>query len=275
MFTVYSFKMKMWFLIFAVSSLTVSSQACPPGHFSAVFVTSIQQVVDDPRTFMRHDDPELTFFKSVMKFDDDEINYVTEDAIDFFNYTYGLDFSNSPPDEQNQRFLDNARMAPYRLRRSVSNFATANNWIRNGNTRSTCYRVRDGGFSVDILAKQTLYGKYGGDEGKPVEPPAPLVYGFVSIDTCEQSPVHIHIRCGYPMRTEPVDGTFIISDCYAFNRVLGRGKFQGIRIVRPARDNPKKYNIDIKNIWTFQAQEGRELRGDRDQEQRGRGGVRD
>ena len=42
--------------------------------------------------------------------------------------------------------------------------ATANSWIRNSNSRSTCYRIHDEGL---LVADQTPYGKYGGDEEKP------------------------------------------------------------------------------------------------------------
>ena len=53
--------MRVWILVLAVSSLVVSSQACPPEHFSAAVVASIDQTVEDPQIFI--EDPKLYFFK--------------------------------------------------------------------------------------------------------------------------------------------------------------------------------------------------------------------
>ena len=239
--------MNVWILVFVALSLIASSQTCPPKHFSAVIVTTIEQTVEDLQ--IHHDDPELVFLKKVLKFD--EVDHIFYDAMDFFNSTFGLDFSASPPNERYERFLDNARMHPYILRKDIYNIATANNWIRNGNTRSQCYRVYDGGIIVEFSADTTLYGKYGGDEGKPAGPYTPLVYGFYSIDACHQSPVNIHYRCPTPIRGEPIEQIYV-SACYTYNRVLGRGRSHGIGTIRPDRDEPDKFRIDIKGVITFQ-----------------------
>ena len=91
--------MKVWIyiFIFAVSSLTALCQTCPPEHFSAAFVISIDQKIDDLNIIL--DDPELTFFKDTMNFGEDEIQDAFEYAINFFNESYGLDFSTSTPNE--------------------------------------------------------------------------------------------------------------------------------------------------------------------------------
>ena len=240
--------MKVWILVLAVSSLVVSSQACPPGHFSAMIVYSIDQTVEDPRVVI--EDPKLYFFKKVLRLQEEEIHHVFEDAIDFFNYTFGLDFSNSPPNEEYQRYLENAKMFPAVAQKNINFIATANSWIRNGNTRSKCYRIYAGSVTVVLLNYTTLYGRYGGDKGKPAGPNDRLVYAFRSIDACEQSPVLIHFRCPTPLRTEPIDGTLVVN-CYAFNRALGRGRVYGISNVRPDQDDPGKYRIDLKGIMTF------------------------
>ena len=54
--------MKIWIysLIFAVSSLAVSSQTCPSDHFSAVFVATADKIIDG--LLNGDDDPELIFF---------------------------------------------------------------------------------------------------------------------------------------------------------------------------------------------------------------------
>ena len=243
--------MKVWIhiFIFAVSSLAVYSQSCPPKHFSAVFVTSIDQTIDDPSQFYL-EDPELTFLKRVMRFQEEEIDHIFEDAIYFFNDTFGLDFSASQPNNQNTRFFENATMDPVIENKDINTIATANNWIRNGNTRSTCYKVYDGGIHVRFSGDQTLYGKYGGDNGKPAGVEVVLVYGFYNIDACKQSPVIIHYQCGTPSRPEPVDGTYI-TNCYAYNRVLGHGRIQGIAIFEPDPEEPEKTHITTRHVITF------------------------
>ena len=243
--------MKVWILVLAASSLVVLSQACPPRHFSAVIVGSIDQTVEDLE-LGNIQDPELLFFRRTLRFREEEIQHVFEDAINFFNDTFGLDFSNSPPNEANQRYIQNAIMYPVVLHENINYIATANSWIRNGNTRSRCYRIYDGGIAVTLLNYTTLHGSYGGDEGKPAGPADPLAYGFYSIDACGQSPVLIHYRCPTPIRPEPIDLTYV-ANCYVFNRALGRGRTQAISNVRPDQDNPGKYHMDFKNIITFRS----------------------
>ena len=94
-----------------------------------------------------------------------------------------------------------------------------NIWIRTRNTRSNCYRIHDGGIVVSFLADRTLYGSYGGAEGKPISVDGSLIYGFYRIDVCEQSPLIIHYQCATPLHAESVDGASVMNcDCY--NRVL-------------------------------------------------------
>ena len=50
----------------------------------------------------------VTFFKDEMGLRDDDIQHVLSDAIKFYNKSYGLDFSGSQPNEQNEYFLENA-----------------------------------------------------------------------------------------------------------------------------------------------------------------------
>ena len=240
--------MEVWILVLAVSNLVVSSQACPPRHFSAVVVETLDETVEDQKIHI--DDPKLYFFKKILRLQEEEIHHVFEDAINFFNYTFGLDFSNVPPNEENQRYLENAKMYTYVKKKDINFIATANSWIRNGNTQSRCYHINEGGIIVSILNYTTLYGRYGGDEGKPIGPQVPLLYGFHSIDVCEQSPVLIHYRCPTPIRTEPIDGTRVLN-CYAFNKALGQGRFHGISIFTPDRDDPEKYRATYRNILTF------------------------
>ena len=246
--TVYRSNMKVWIYIltFAVSSSSVLSQACP---FSATFIATIEQTTDSPIIL---DDPELIFFRNTMRFKEEEIQHVFNAAINFFNDSYGLDFSASVPNEQNERFFENAKMSLVRLHKNINYIVAANNWIRNGNTHSTCYKIREGGFQVTFLADQTLYGSYGGADGKPAGMNDAVAYGFINIDACQQSPVIIQFQTATPHRAEPVDGTFVIN-CDLYNRVLGYGKVHGIGIIKPDPDEPGQYHITGSTPFTFPA----------------------
>ena len=66
---------------------------------------------------------------------------------------------------------------------------------------------------------QTLYGSYGGAEGKPVGTTNLVTYGFYHINVCEQSPVIIQFQSSTPICPELIDGiAVLIVDLY--NRVL-------------------------------------------------------
>ena len=72
----YRAKMEVWILVLTVSSLVVSSQACPSRHFSAVLVATIDQTVEDPKIHI--EDPKLYFFKKVLYLQEEEIQHVFE-----------------------------------------------------------------------------------------------------------------------------------------------------------------------------------------------------
>ena len=103
--------------------MAVSSyNTCPSNQFSAVFTATIEQTVDE--LVLLKIDSELTFFKDVLKFRDDAIRHVFEDAINFFNNTYGLDFSASPLNENHQRSIKDAVMSPFILLDHIEFFVT-------------------------------------------------------------------------------------------------------------------------------------------------------
>ena len=234
--------------VFVMSCLVaVNSQNCHSEHYSAVFTATVDQTIDNPATF--EDDPELIYFKTYLKFRDSDIQHTIDDAIQFFNNTYGLDFSNSPPNEKNQRFLPNARMNPFMLIPGKFDYiVTDSRWIRTGNTYSSCYFIHYGGLHVTFSADQTLYGTYGGAEGKPVEIADSMIYAFHIIDdVCKQSPLIIQVQNIRPARTEPIDGVRIsISDIY--NGVLGYGKLYTLFQSSPV---PEGFHFFARSVFTF------------------------
>ena len=227
---------------------STAAEAAADG-FSAVFTATLDQTVDNPD--LAQADPEFTFFKRYMKFRDEAIQHITDDTIQFFNESYGLDFSGSAPNEQNERFFENAKMNPYILPPDTINYVVrSNNWIRSGSTRSVSYPIRDGGFQVTFSADQTLRGSYGGTEGKPAGPTELLVYGFYNIDVCPQSPVIIQFQSGSPFRPEPVDGGYIIN-LELYNTVLGRGAARGILTTTLISVDPLLFRVVIRSTFTF------------------------
>ena len=115
-------------LLFATTILAVLSQTCPSDHFPAV--STIQQTLDEPVMFEL--DPELNFFKNVLKLRDEEIPHVFDETLHFFNYTYGLNFFDSLLDSEGRHVVGNATLGPYIMRDHIEHYVTVNNWIRNG-----------------------------------------------------------------------------------------------------------------------------------------------
>ena len=95
--------------------------------FSVVFAT-IETIVDDLTA--TSPDPELYFFRNVLKFRHENIVHFAEDAIYFFNDTFGLDFSTSPPTDRHELFYENAKFSPFIFSEDVSYTVTSNNWIQ-------------------------------------------------------------------------------------------------------------------------------------------------
>ena len=124
---------------------------------------------------------------------------------------------------------------------------TDSRWVQTGNTYSSCYFIHDGGLRVTFSGDQTLYGSYGGAEGKPAGIFNSIFYGFYIIDVCKQSPLIIQFQNSRPVRTEPVDGISIFtSDVY--NQVLGYGNLNGIFQVSPAPDG---FHVVTRAVLTF------------------------
>ena len=218
-------------------------------HFSAIFTGTIDGVVDNPND-VYVDDPELTHFKDHMKLKDSDIQHTVEDAMKFFNNTFGLDFSDTVPDEKNEYLLPNARMKSYILSSHVNFIISDNLWIRTGNTYTSCYYIRTGGLQVTFSADQMLHGSYGGTEGKPVGPQNVLLYGFDVIEVCKQSPIIIQFQSPSPFRAEPIDGIYpSIGDIYS--RVLGQGKSSSVYQVYPDSKENGQFRILFQIIYTF------------------------
>ena len=240
--------------IFSVIAVFVSLQLpvtlCDPQNcpdFTATFVGVVDQTINYSG---RHSDPEMIFFKEDMGLRDEDIQHVFEDAIKFYNETYGLDFSNSQPNEQYEYFFENAKLSPFRLNEDVQFQVILNNWIQTGNVHTACRGIRFGGYWVTFTGDQLLHGSYGGDEGIPAGVEDSIEYGYDVIDVCDQSPVIIQFQNAIPSRLEPVDGTFLF-DLDTYNQVLGYGKALGIASRRPDQDKPGYFRLIVRLVYTF------------------------
>ena len=217
---------------------------CP--DFTATFVAVIDQRIDTARLI---NDPEKTFLRNDLGFRDDDIQHDFQDAVKFFNETYGLDFLESQPNEQNEYVLENSRMNLYRLHENVQFRLALNNWIRTGSTRTTCSNLQTGGY---LTKDHIVHGSYGGVDGIPVNEGDFMIYGYHIFDVCSQSPIIIQVQSASPFRRVPFDGLLSI-DYDAYNQVLGYGKALGIVSNKPDPDFPGVSRYITRLVYSFPA----------------------
>ena len=75
-------------------------------------------------------DPNYTFYREILRFTDAQMEQEVENAIQYYNTQFGLDFSDAEPNELGQRFVENAT---FQFNFFPANFtAVGNNWIMNG-----------------------------------------------------------------------------------------------------------------------------------------------
>ena len=242
------------FLIGSLAAVGANAAgSCPNEWFTAEFV-SIADIVVPESLLDPIIDSDLSFFKDIMLFTDKEIESVTQDAVDFFNTRFGLDFSQSTPDALGQRAFENATLAPFFLSPEIQYTITFNRWILNGKISTQCFENRDGGFMVSFAGQQQLFGSYGGEEGIPISPGDVVVYGFYNLPVYEQQPIVIQYNSGTPFRFEPVDG-FGIINCELHHRILGEGVAQGVfRVTETGEDG--MVHVSIRNLFTFPGHPG-------------------
>ena len=135
--------------------------SCP---FDAAF-TIIDDRVEPASILNEFPDPQMSFFRDILRFTEAETQQVVEAAIRHFNTQFGLDFSNIQSNDANQRFLRNAMfhsiMAPFNAT------AIANRWLVTGNRRSRCFQVGSGQLQVVLMIQRCyMHGLYGGVDGR-------------------------------------------------------------------------------------------------------------
>ena len=168
-------------------------------------------------------DKNLTFFREVLGFDDAEIEQETQNAFQFFNERFGLDFSQSEPNELGIRSFENATFQPSRQPSGI--FAIFNRWLLTGNTWSRCFSATISGYFVNFIGEQTLRGTYGGEAGIQVTSNRVLSYEYISISIPRRDPVVIQWKTPIPNEAAQI-GLFVLF--YELSHpTLGQGALQG------------------------------------------------
>ena len=228
---------------------SVQPTSCPTRDWFAAEFVSITDVVIPSTSAAVEADPDLTFFRDIMLFTEEEIERETQDAMEFFNTKFGLDFSQSEPNELGERMIESAVMYPYIFAPVNQYTITYNRWIITGNTNNLCFENRDGGYAVIFTGERLLHGTYGGEEGISVPAGAApgVVFGYYNIPVCPQEPLVIRYSSGTPFRSN-VDGIFTIN-CDLFHRVWGPGLAQGTFRFLPTEDG--RVRVVTRNLFTF------------------------
>ena len=222
-----------------------SAQTC---SFDAAF-TIIADRVEPASILSEFPDPQMSFFRDILRFTEAETQQVVDAAIQHFNTQFGLDFSNIQPNDANQRFLGNAML--HALMAPFNASAIANRWIATGNTRSRCFDVGSGLLQVDFNDTTMLHGLYGGVDGRQVNAGDFLVYGYLAIfDTCPQQPILIQTQTDIPARILPVEG-WIVEELRLYHRQLGRGRAQNTFKNTPSPNDPTMIVIENQSVVSF------------------------
>ena len=218
----------MWVIVGLLSILVVNAAArsCPVNlNSEAQIVIYTDSTISADAVLQSADiDTNLTFFREVLGFDDAQIQHETQNAFQFFNERFGLNFSLSEPDELGLRFFQNATLRPF-SRRSISGIVTFNRWLVTGSTRSKCYTVSIGGYAVSFTGEQTLRGTYGGEEGIQVTSSRVLRYAYHYISIPHRDPLVIQYWTPIPNEAQLL-GLFVLF--YELSHpTLGQGAQQG------------------------------------------------
>ena len=217
-----------WLLVglFGVLVTNAAAQSCPAAanlNSDAQIVLYANRVLSSELRQPILVDTNLTFFREVLEFDDAESQQETQNAFQFFNERFGLDFSLSEPDELGVHIFQNATFQPFRAVGGPT--ATFNRWLLTGNTRSRCFTTALGGYRVDFNGEQTLRGTYGGEEGIQVTNNRVLLYDYISISIPGRDPLVIQRWTPIPNEAQQF-GLYVLF--YELSHpTLGQGAQQG------------------------------------------------
>ena len=210
--------------LFGVLVTNAAAQSCPANlNSEAQIVLYADRVLSAEVLQPISVDTNFTFFREVLGFDDAEIQQETQNAFQFFNERFGLDFSLLEPNELGVHFFQNATFQSFRAAGGPT--ATFNRWLLTGNTHSKCFTTAIGGYRVDFTGEQTLRGTHGGEQGIQVTNNRVLLYDYVSISVPHRDPVVIQRWTPIPNEAQQF-GLYVLF--YELSHpTLGQGAQQG------------------------------------------------
>ena len=230
-----------FFSFLNLHNAVAQSQMCEEPFKAAITVTA--NVTVSASSF----DPDLVFYRNVLRFTEEEIDRDREAAMLFYKDMYGLDFTNVEPNDQGQRILGNATFQPNRIPANLT--YVFNNWLVSGRPRTKCFPAASGGFWVHFSGPMLLHGEYGGEEGKLVSTDEDLEYGYDYVfDACKQQGLTFHLESLAPSRSVPVDGYFV-SSFRVTNRMLGEGTMWGVG--RLTTVDATTHRVELREVFTF------------------------
>ena len=229
-----------FFSFLNLHNAAAQSQMCEEPFKAAITVTG--NVTVSASSF----DPDLVFYRNVLRFTEEEIDRDREAAMRFFNDMYGLDFTSVEPNDQGQKILGNATFEP---RKNAFNLTYVfNSWLVSGRTRTKCFPAEVGGFWVRFSGQMMLHGEYGG-EGKPISTGETLFYSYDYVHgVCEQQGLTFHYESLAPSRSVEVDGYFV-NIFRVTNRMLGEGRIWGAG--RWTTVNETTGLFEVRQVLTF------------------------
>ena len=233
----------------ATFGLCIQADTCPTEVHSAELIYSTNQIASISLLGVRAD-PGLLYFREDLKFTEAEVEQATQQAIEFFNERFGLNFSGVEPDELGRRGFQNAIMSPYRIPINVT-ISAGNRWLINGRQgTSRCFDMQQGGYSVDMNGTQRLFGTWGREEGVEVPSGVSLTFFYYLIHNCPQSPTIIRVQSNTPAYVVPYDG-LVVQNNDLFNRQLGQGLESGFNIIIPLAPDFTTARVIAHPVMTF------------------------
>jgi len=215
----------------SVLALSTAQNTCPTSWYTAEFTIVSDRVISAVTGEGLLDDPNGTYFREVLGFRESRIAGELRTAREYFNTTFGLDFPDL--DENGEAHFESATLSYFRV--PFTHFATNNRWIANGNTRSRCIDVLNGGVRVTFSGTQVLHGTYGDDAGLTVTIGEDLLWGYYSINACPQQPILIQYESTVPGR-QTAD-RYIVNDNRLHHPQLGTGHEIVVFRVEPNYNN--------------------------------------
>ena len=227
---------------------SVVSQECPSGWFDVSFAITIDTIMS--RDDLSGVDSDLHYLRETLRLTNEETEQVTQDALEFYNTTYGLDFSSSPIDDAGRRHFENATLIPFEVPFNVP--VTHNRWVINGRKGANrCFYMTEGGYNAVFTGEQILRGTYGGKEGRLVIPPSAegITYLLFNLNVCLHQPTFIITCKSPPTFRNPNFYGVRVADCY--NRELGHGLLQGAQGTIPTDDG--RVHLITRMVMNFPA----------------------